>query len=95
MPGPAGAAGDKTGEAFRSHLAGQLSAAIADMQKFAEQAARILSFSASPSVTPQFGPLPTAPKSGQMPATGLKTGAAEIIKQKQHAMFADYGMNTA
>jgi hypothetical protein len=95
MAGPAGAAGDQTGDAFRSHLAGQLNAALADMHKFAQQAAQILSFSASPSITPKFGPLPTAPKSGQMPATGLKVGSAHAIKDQQHAMFADYGFNTA
>lgn len=90
------AAGQRMGDAFKSGfdaaLQGVAPLLVQHMQRWS---AMLGSFSASPSITPQFGPLPTAPKSGQMPATGLKTGAAEIIKQKQHAMFADYGMNTA
>lgn len=49
----------------------------------------ILNFNVSPTVTPKFGPMPSASP------TGLKTGSADMIKQKQHAMFADYGVDTA
>ncbi|MEZ5764902.1 MAG: hypothetical protein R3D69_12025 [Xanthobacteraceae bacterium] len=83
-------AGTKSGSAYVEAFSGALKGVDALIDQAMQRwTAKLSSFYASPTITPKFGPMPSASP------TGLKTGAAEIIKQKQHAMFADYGMNTA
>ncbi|WP_316205852.1 hypothetical protein [Bradyrhizobium sp. SZCCHNS1012] len=63
----AAAAGEKTGSSFRENLQGQLKGAEDDINAFVAKALSSLSFSASPTVTPQIGGVPAT--SGPAPAT--------------------------
>ena len=84
----AGAAGAKSGGAFKASLSGELQGAMTLIQQFVAQAQAALSFSASPSITPKFAPVPSAP------AAPGKASSLNDISAKQHAMLGDYGFKT-
>lgn len=81
----AAGAGAKTGSAFRQSLNGEMKAVETEVQAFVQRISGMLSFSASPSITPKFGAVPSAAGKG---------ASLNSISDKQHAAFADYGFNT-
>jgi TP901 family phage tail tape measure protein len=90
--GQAGAAGAKTAAAYKSNFASELQGVDALIDAaVARWAAKLGSFSASPSINPSFGSLPAAPSA---PAGGSKGASLERLKSSQHAAFADYGIGT-
>ncbi len=88
--GEASGAGKQTAAAYKAALAAEFRAVDQMVSAAVQRWIGMMSFSASPSITPKFGPMP----SGASPAS-LSTGSAHAIKNQQHAMFADYGFNTA
>jgi hypothetical protein len=66
------AAGAANGDAYKSALAEKLAAALADINAFVASATSALNFSASPSITPKFGPAPSIGKGAGLDTIGHK-----------------------
>lgn len=85
--GPASAAGGKTAgsykAAFEAELKGVDGVITAAMSRWS---AMLGSFSASPTITPKFGPVPSV--------GGQKGASLEGARARQQAAQADYGFNT-
>ena len=68
----AGDAGLTAGEAFRSNLKAKLDQAVIDVSTSVAQMRDQLNFSASPTITPKFGPAPTVGKGASLNAVQTK-----------------------
>lgn len=86
MSGQAAAAGSKSGSAFKQGIISELNEVDALIRAKVQSWASMLSFSASPSITPKLGVPGPAPKADP------RQGAADTLKQNRHAAFAD-GLN--
>lgn len=85
--GPAGAAGAKTGASFKQNFESELNGVTTMIQQKVQEWSGILgSFSASPTITPKFGPVPSV--------GGQKGASLDGARARQQAAQADYGFNT-
>lgn len=83
MSSDAAAAGQKTGEAYKNSVTTALAGVDAIIQAAVQRWSAMLSFSATPTITPKVN----------QPA-GQKSSSLDAVSAKQHAAFADYGMKT-
>jgi hypothetical protein len=90
--GPAGSAGAKTAEAFKSNFETELHAVDQVIQHAMQRWGAMLgSFRASPSITPSIS-TPTGGSPGN--GGGQKLGSLETLSAKQQTAQADYGFRT-
>lgn len=83
MSSDAASAGQKTGEAYKTSVTTALAGVDAIIQAAVQRWSAMLSFSATPTITPKVN----------QPA-GQKSSSLDAVSAKQHAAFADYGMKT-
>lgn len=82
----AAGAGAKNGSAFRQAMIGELKSLETEVQAYMQRITGMLNISASPSITPKFGPVPSV--------GGQKGASLEGARARQQAAQADYGFNT-
>jgi TP901 family phage tail tape measure protein len=83
----AAGAGAKTGASYKQNFEAELDGVTSMIaQKMSQWGAMLGSFSASPTITPKFGPVPSG--------GGQKGAALNGVSARQQAAFADYGFKT-
>ncbi|WP_441252414.1 phage tail tape measure protein [Tardiphaga sp. 71_E8_N1_1] len=83
----AAGAGAKTGASYKQNFEAELDGVTSMIaQKMSHWGAMLGSFSASPTITPKFGPVPSG--------GGQKGAALNGVSARQQAAFADYGFKT-
>lgn len=85
--GPASAAGGKTAGSYKAAFEAELKGVDAAIDAaIARWVGKLGSFSASPTITPKFGPVPSG--------GGQKGASLNGVSARQQAAFADYGFKT-